>query len=197
MTGSLTTLRPLARPATALAASVPEYPLQFPIPDRQPYAYQVDMGVVRSEMAAGNSRQRRAFIVMPHQLGLSFHMRVEELYFWQSWVNQFAYSWFLCPVSTMYAGAPPAAANMRLEVLRFTGNLDVQMDGWNWVAVSVPAELSADAQATVPPFGDGGWIIGGTPGAPDNGAWYIGGTPAAPARDTVTAGTPAFPAAVE
>jgi hypothetical protein len=202
MSGSDTLLRPLAprrplaRPTTALAASVPEYPLQFPIPDRQPYAYQVDMGVVRSEMAAGNSRQRRAFTIMPHALGLSFHLRIEELYFWQSWVNAYAYSWFLCPVSTMYAGGPPEPENLRLEVLRFTGNLDVQMEGWDWVAVSVPAELSSDAQAMQPPGGLGGWIVGGTPAAPSP-DWVLAGTPAAPSPDWVLSGTPEFPAAVE
>lgn len=185
--------RPLLRPATALAASVPEYPAEFPIPDRQPYAYSVDMGVIRSEMAAGNARQRRAYRVMPHAFGLSFHLRFEELTLWQNWVNAYGYSWFLCPVSTMYAGLPPEPENLRYEVLRFTGNLDVQSEGWDWAAVSVAAELAPDAEAANPGPGAAGWIISGTPATPSGAAWYIGGTPGEPSPGVVAGGTPALP----
>jgi hypothetical protein len=179
----------------AFAASVPKYPLDFPIPDRAPYSYQVDMGVVRSAMAAGNTRQRRLYKIMPHFLALSFHMRVEDLTLWQGWANQFAYQYFTCPVSTMYAGQPPDASNMRYEVLRFTSDLQIAMDGWNWVSVTVAAELSGDAYATFKPIGLGGWIVGGYPAAPSP-AWMTAGTPAAPAADWTLAGTPNAPAAL-
>jgi len=169
------------------------YPSSFPVPDRQPYAYAVDMAVVRSDFSAGNARQRRAFRNMPHAFALSFHMRIEELFFWQNWVNANAFDWFHCPVSTMYAGGPPEAENLRHEILRFTSDLNVQMDGWNWVSVTVAAELSGDAFATLTPWGAGGWIIGGTPGDPSI-DWIIGGTPGAPSPDWVIPGTPAFPA---
>lgn len=172
---------------------LPVYPRMFPVPDRTPYGYAVDMGVIRSEFAAGNSRQRRAFRVMPHALALTFHMRFEELTSWQNWVNVYAYGWFHCPVSTMYAGAPPNGANLRHELLRFTGNLAIQSEGWDWIGVSVSAELSPDAFAQNPGWGLGGWIIGGTPKAPAL-DWIIGGTPAAPSLDTITAGSPGIPA---
>lgn len=185
-----------ADPVSALAASVPQYPADFVVPDRQPYAYQVDMGVVRSEMAAGNARQRRAYRIMPHYLALSFHMRIEELYLWQNWINQFGYDYFLCPVSVMYAGGPPAPANMRREVLRFTSDLQITMDGWNFVGVTVAAELSNDAQTANPPIGLGGWIVGGTPADPNSLQWYVGGTPAAPSPAWATGGTPGAPSSL-
>lgn len=175
---------------------LPHYPADFVIPDRQPYAYTVDMGVVRSAMAAGNARQRRIYNIMPHALALSFHMRIEELAIWQSWVNANAYSWFRCPVSTMYAGAPPTPGNIRNEILRFTGDLQITSDGWNWVGVAVTAELSPDAFAFFPPVAAGGWIVGGTPAAPNSALWFIGGTPAAPSPAWAIGGTPAFPSSV-
>ena len=169
------------------------YPAIFPVPDRQPYAYSVDMGLVRSEFAAGNTRQRRAYSIMPHMLSLAFHMRVEELFLWQSWVNQFAFTWIHCPVSTMYAGQPPDPANMRYEILRFASDLAVAMDGFDWIAVTVTAELSNDAHATAPPIGLGGWIVAGLPTTPAA-DWEVAGTPAAPAPDWILAGTPDNPA---
>lgn len=186
---------PQVTPMQQLRASVPEYPAAFPIADRLPYSYQVDMGVVRSEMAAGNTRQRRAYDVMPHFLGLSFHLRIEELFLWQSWVNGNAYSFFLCPVSTMYAGQPPDPDNMRSEVLRFTGDLQISMEGWNLVAVTVPAELASDAHATAPIVGIGGWIVGGQPAAPSP-DWVIALWPSGPATNWVLAGTPAAPSSL-
>jgi hypothetical protein len=178
-----------------LLADLPRYPGNFPVPDREPYSYAVDMGVVRSEMAAGNSRQRRAYKVMPHYLSLSFHMRIEELYLWQNWIDAFGYEWFVCPVSTMYAGGPPVPANLRDEVLRFTSDLAIGMEGWDWVSVTVAAELSGDAQASNIGYGTHGWVIGGTPADPSV-DWIIGGTPAAPSPDWVIAGTATFPASL-
>ncbi len=184
---------PPPTPMQLFAASVPKYPDAFAVPDRAPYSYQVDMGVVRSQMAAGNSRQRRLYKIMPHYLALSFHMRFEELYFWQRWVNQFAYEFFACPVSTMYAGGPPHPSNMRHEVLRFTGDLAIAMDGWNWATVTVSAELSGDAFAELLPIGWAPWIVGGTPENPNSATWYVGGTPAAPSPDWVIGGDPGNP----
>lgn len=172
----------------------PSYPSVHPIPDRAPYAYGVDMGVVRSDFAAGNSRQRRGYVTMPHLLQLTFHLRVEELYLWQRWINAYGYSWFNLPISTMYAGGPPVASNIRYEVVRFVSDLAIAMDGWNWVSVAVSAEMSIDAWAADQDNGAGigGWVIGGRPGSP-SADWYIGGSPPLPSPQWVKAGTPAFP----
>jgi hypothetical protein len=170
------------------------YPADFPIPDRSPYTYGVDMGVVRSQFAAGNARQRRVYTIMPHMLALSFHMRMEDLFVWQSWVNAFAYTWIHCPVATMYAGEPPGA-EIRYETLRFAGDLAITCDGWDLYAVTVPAELSNDAHTTAPPVALGGWLVGGRPAAPSS-DWWIGGTPAAPAPLWVEAGTPGAPSSL-
>jgi hypothetical protein len=168
------------------------YPADFVVADQSPYSYSVDMGLVRSEFAAGNSRQRRAYNIMPHMIALTFHMRVEALFVWQSWINANAYTFFHCPVSTMYAGEPPTPANLRYEILRFTSDLAVSMDGWDWVGVTVAAELSNDAHSTAPPVALGGWLVAGQPNAPSVNT-FTGGTPAAPSPDWVEAGTPDAP----
>lgn len=182
----------LARPP---ADGFPAYPLDFPIADRVPYSLGVDMGVIRSEFAAGNARQRRLYRAMPTALALQFHMRFDALYLWQNWINANGFDWFYCPVSTMYAGGPPNPDNMRYELLRFTGDLAITADGWNYAAVTVTAELSPLAEAMNPGGASGGWIIGGTPASP-SGGWIIGGTPITPPPDTITGGTPAFPSSL-
>jgi len=148
--------------------------------------------VLRSDFSAGNARQRRLYDIMPHALALSFHMRVEELFGWQTWVNQFAYSFFHCPVSTMFAGEPPIPGNLRYEILRFASDLSISADGWDWMAVSVAAELSNDAQTNAPPIGLGGWVVGGRPDFPSP-DWVRAGLPPDPSPDWIEAGTPAFP----
>jgi hypothetical protein len=172
--------------------NLPVYPSAFVIADRSPYSYKVDMGLLRSEFAAGNARQRRAYDVMPHMLALSFHMRVEQLFAWQEWINANGFGWFHCPVSTAYAGEPPDPATIRYEILRFASDLDIAADGWDWFAIGVAAELSNDAQTTAPPIGAGGWIVGGAPSTPSPDT-FTAGTPAAPAPDWVLAGTPQVP----
>jgi len=188
-----------ATPMQLLAASVPAYPADYPIADRSPYSYQVDMGVIRSEMAAGNFRQRRVFKNMPHAIALVFHMSIETLHSWQAWVNENAYAYFTCPISTMYAGGPPTPGNIRAEVLRFTSDLAIAMDGFDYVAVTVGAELAPDAYvssayALNAPVAGGNWVIDGTPPAPSDPDDIIAGTPAAPASPTVSGGTPGAPA---
>lgn len=181
--------------APAPADGFPVYPGDFPFAARLPYSYAVDMGVIRSEMAAGNARQRRIFRTMPHALALAFELRVTELYLWQGWVNAFAFDWFYCPVSTMYAAGPPEAQTVRYELVRFTGDLGVTMNGHNLVSVAVAAELSPQAFADAPPAGVGPWVVAGTPGASST-DWMIGGSPAAPSPATCIAGSPAFPASL-
>lgn len=186
---------PMNTNSSPLMDTVPHYPASFPLPDRQPYAYGVDMGVVRSQMAAGNARQRRLYRFQPHMLQLSFHLRFEDLYEWQNWVSAWAYSWFALPVSTKYAGGPPIPSSIRPEVVRFTSDLAVTMEGWDYVAVTVAAEMSIDAEVRNPPIGVSGWVIGGTPAGPSD-AWMIGGTPASPSPDWAIGGTPDLPSSL-
>lgn len=189
-------LAPHAIPLPPFGEDLPAYPAALPVANRVPYAYSVDMGVVRSEFAAGNARQRRAYRVMPHALALSFQVRITELNLWQNWVDRFAYSWFLCPVSTMFSSGPPTpGGTIRYEVLRFTSDLQIQSDGWNLFTITVAAEMSADAIAADPGFGSGDWIVAGVPADPAL-DWIIAGTPSAPSIDTITAGTPALPASL-
>src|SRR6188768_3475944 len=125
-----------------------DYPPSFPLPDRTPYSLGVDMGLIRSEMAAGNARQRRIFRHMPTALALTFHMNTATLFQWQQWVNFYAYDWFNLPLMDMYSGY--SGALITAQAARFTSDLRLVMDGHDWWAVSVSAELNFGLSALLP-----------------------------------------------
>lgn len=180
--------------AAIALTDAPIYPGTFPLPDRAPYSIAVDMGIVRSAMAAGNVRQRRLYGNMPQTFSLAFQLHTDELADWQSWVNDNAYDWILLPLASLYAplGEPladgSAAGLVSLHLARFTSDLAISLEVPDWFAVSVTAELSPAMFAEAPrPSGldriDGlhpadnlpGVIDGGHPYAPSLGGPIDGG----------------------
>jgi hypothetical protein len=137
----------MSTPALHLAPSLPTYVVGFPLPDRAPYSIAVDMGIVRSDSSTGAPQQRRVFGHMPQRFSLVFHMRVARLALWQLWVNETASDWFYLPLASMYA----AADQVTLHAARFIGDLRVEMDGHDWLRVTVAAELAPAMFATFAP----------------------------------------------
>ena len=71
-----------------------KYPDTFPTPLVEPYNWDVDMGVLRTPMDGGFSKQRRLYYVMPHQWQLTYMLPMAKLFSWQNWVNLYAYEYF-------------------------------------------------------------------------------------------------------
>jgi hypothetical protein len=131
---------------------LPTYLDGFPLPDRAPYSIAVDMGLIRSAMAAGNVRQRRQYANMPQLFSLTFHLHTAELWVWQTWVNETAYNWFYLPLASMYAAAGPGfpGGMISYHIARFTSDLAVTLEGHDWYSVTVAAEISPQMYATAP-----------------------------------------------
>lgn len=148
---------------------LPTYPASYPLADRAPYAIAAAMGLVRTEMTGGNVKQRRVFRHMPQTFALQFHMHTNELYSWQYWVNSYAYDWFYIPLASLFA--PPAnwspdgvqpAGLISPHIARFISDLNIQMDGHDWWAVTVAAEVSPLMLANLKPPPGMNIIDGGT-----------------------------------
>lgn len=170
------------------------YPAGLPCVQILPYAYDVNMGVLRTPMDGGYSRQRRLHNVMPHDFKLEFVMAIADLYAWQTWVNQFAYDYFYLPLESMHSSLAGKVAAPTL--VRFTTNLSFENVVYGWIRVRVGAELSPIAPATVtpPPDTSGDWIIAGRPATPSTPDTYTAGRPASPSNgNTVIAGEPGAP----
>jgi hypothetical protein len=138
--------------AIPFTTPLPFYLDNFPLPDQAPYSIAVDMGIVRSPMAAGNVRQRRLYDNMPQLFSLQFHMHTAELWVWQTWVNETAYNWFYLPLASMYAGDGQGLPGGMLSyhIARFTSDLAVTLEGYDWYSVTVAAEISPQMFATAP-----------------------------------------------
>jgi hypothetical protein len=172
------------------------YPSSFQCPQIKPYSLKVDMGVVRTPMQGGNNRQRRQYRIMPHVFQLEFIMEAIELGYWQSWVNSFAYDYFLLDLESMWSATNNKITSPHL--VRFISDLEVENVVYGWVRVRVQAELSPNQFAFAGPnLPTHQWIIGGTPQAPSAPDRIIAGSPIAPSMpDWIYAGTPQFPAAI-
>jgi hypothetical protein len=138
----------LRSPLAAPPGPLPTYPERFPLADSDAYSIAVNMGLLRSGMELGNTRQRRIFRHMPHVLQLGFHLSTAELYDWQYWVNLNAYDWFLMPLADMFA--PPAQwspdgiqprGQISPQACRFISDLTIALAGYDRFAVTVQAEL--------------------------------------------------------
>jgi hypothetical protein len=172
------------------------YPLSFPCASRiEGHSAALAAGLVRTPMEAGNTRQRRAQRVLPHQISIVF-MIDQALYgTWLSWVNAHAWDeWVTMKLPGLRAGV--AGTSTAAVPVRFMSDLQTELVPvnrlWIW-RVSVAAEylpLYADFLVM-----DGVWILGGTPTAPAP-AWILGGTPTAPAPVFTNPGTPHAPTVI-
>jgi hypothetical protein len=172
------------------------YPGSFPCASRvEGHSSSASAGLVRTPMEAGNTRQRRAQRVLPHQLALVFVIDQDLYGAWLSWVNAHAWDeWVVMPLPGLRAGV--AGTPTSPTPVRFMSDLQAELVPvhrlWVW-RVSVAAEylpLSSDFLAL-----DGIWIRGGAPvqNFPD---FVIGGTPAAPAPIFTNPGTPHAPVVI-
>lgn len=172
------------------------YPTTFRLPEWTPLAMNFDAGLLRTEFAAGNSRQRRRYTVEPVQIEATIVMKRNEWGKWHRWWMLNAFDWFLMPLASPYASelgkncdptlvrcmSDVAIPNFyTFDVLEIKVTLEALFD-------PATAGLGPDAPSDI-------WIIAGRPVSPALSKVYVAGTPAAPAADTVLSGTPARPSA--
>lgn len=172
------------------------YPATLPCVSRiEGHSAAIAAGLVRTPMESGNSRQRRIFRTLPHQISLVFMVEQAQFALWLSWVNAHAWDdWIAVKLPGLHASIN--GANALATPVRFMSDLATELQPveglWLW-KVSVSAEyqpVPTDLLAL-----DGFWYIGGTPAAPA-GAWVLGGTPAAPAPIFVNPGTLTAPVTI-
>jgi len=176
--------------------SYTRYPSSFQCPKIIPYAWSVDMGILRTPMEGGNARQRRRYRVMPHAFRLEFILSALALGQWQTWINSFAYDWFLMDLQSMWSAA--TGNIIAPHIIRFTSDLEFEDVTYGWVRCRVGAELSPNQYALGGPLlPTYAWVIAGTPLAPSLDGWVIAGDPTDPSSpDWIYSGTPQFPAAI-
>ena len=172
------------------------YPSSFRLPEWSGYGYTADMGVRRTKMEGGNTRQRRAYTHAPAAFRLRFLLQWSEVRVWQAWWMSAAYDWFQMDAVSGYVANPITDRDCAMHVLRCVSNIrlsDAGTPGYCYAEVVVERNdaIADAAPAPVePPPWDGEWVIAGSP---DNPAvdWIIARTPDNPAPPpAIVAGFP-------
>lgn len=153
--------------------SIPQYPTTFPCPRIAAYTVGSDMGILRSGMENGRSRQRRKHKTMPQAIQMTFGMYLESLNMWQIWANQYAYEWFYCPAVT-YATADVKHPHDSPIIVRFISDITWTTVSHDFIDVTVRAEMAPEAASATGEVGV--WVIGRRPSNPATNV-LIGGSP--------------------
>lgn len=160
-----------------------DYPDTLPIPNYNPYAWDVGLGLTQSKMNAGNRILRRKFNHMPHKFVFEFSMNTNDMVAFAAFADQVGSDWFNIPALAMWTAN---SDNFIQKIpVRFTTNITVGAAGHNWWAISVGAELSPDMYWNTL-FLDG--IDAGTAVAPAMN-WIDAGIATAPAILWIDGGT--------
>ena len=83
-----------------MATTLPTWPTNLPMPDRDGYQYQLGFGLVRTPFSGGSIRQRRTVWSMPATFALSFRMNTEQLGILQVFLDASGYGWFAMDLVT-------------------------------------------------------------------------------------------------
>jgi len=168
------------------------YPTSFPLPLIEKYDLEVDMGLRRTAMDCGSTRQRRRYRSMPTYFTFGFILSIEELHDWQAWVEANAYDWFVMDITSRASVHLPCVPHQ----VRFISGLEINAVNEELFSVDVTAELIPEAKALVYVEQTGDWILSGIPASPSTPDWIIGKTPIDHSINWVISGTPKKPASI-
>jgi hypothetical protein len=168
------------------------YPSSLPCVSRiEGHSATAFAGLVRTPMESGNTRQRRAQRLLPHQIALVFVIAQETYADWLAWINENAYDqWIALKLPGFLASR--AGATTALVPVRFMSDVSTELIPahrlWVW-RCRVQAEwLPSSTDLAPTPFGPwivsgfdvDQWIVAGTPAAPSSPQWFIAGSAVAP-----------------
>lgn len=172
---------------------MPDYPSTFRLPEWTPYNLEVDMGVIRTRMETGKSRQRRRYNNMPTLMNLTFVMTWKQLRVWQNWWNSVAYEWFDMPAISAYS---EGKQDCDTHNIRCISNLNISISNVRgYCIVTCVVEINEEMHTGFPNLITG-WIRAGSAANPSSPDLYKAGSPGNPSPDWVIAGTPDNPSPV-
>ena len=171
------------------------YPIGLPAPQIADYSISTATGLMPIRFERGNVRQRRTAQRHKQTFTMTFMLTINQLWSWQLWANESGYDWHTMFLESPYSGLSVSGANLIPHSIRYVSDFSIQVVTQGDVRATVIAEMDV----TTLPQGivtfTGNWIRAGIPATPSSANYYRAGIPATPSTDTLTAGSPAIPAA--
>lgn len=106
-----------------------------PCPAISSFGYQIDAGLIRTQMDSGYARQRRRYTHRPTTYQLTWTLTTGQLHAWEALLDR-AYNWLYVPMVT---GQVPDWMSVN-HLIRFTGNPTISLQAKDLWQVSVTAE---------------------------------------------------------
>lgn len=171
-----------------------DYPSYLPCPQTSDYKGTIDFGLSSVTFNHGNKRRRRMASSRLERYDLTFVYTTQQLWYFQSWANQFGFDWHWMPIVSHFSGLVDPASVLPHRV-RIISDLNIAAIGPDHFKVKLQIELDTATRphGTIVPSGR--WIVAKTPSGPSTPDWVIAKTPPDPSTDIVIAGSPALPAA--
>ena len=170
-------------------------PIGLPNGQISDYSVATATGLAPIKFERGNTRQRRTAQRHKQSFTLSFVLTSSQLWTWQLWANENAYNWHTMLLESAYSGLSVSGQALIPHTIRYVSDISIQVISQGYLKATVLAEMDV----TTLPQGiitiTGNWIRAGIPATPSSANYYRAGIPATPSTDTLTAGSPAIPAA--
>ena len=169
------------------------FPAELPCVSRiDGYGFLGAAALQRTPFEAGNTRQRRAHVVLPQQIALCWRARNDTVQPLVNWLNQHGFDWFTLPLAGVESsGALAFATDI---TVRLATDLQLRMMQFyreNWWTVQAAAEYAPVEFL----LDDGDWVDGLTPAAHVD-VFAIGRRPGSPAPVYLIGGRPGSPSSV-
>lgn len=175
---------------SSMPLAIVNYPVDLPLPQMEPYDWEVGLGLSQLKMNAGNTLIRRRWKHLPHTFNFTFGMTTDQMTRFVVFMDVVGADWFNIESLSMYTGTDDTV--IKPQPVRFISGMNVSAMGYNWWQISILAELSPEVFEAFEDILGNNWIIGRTPDNPSP-DWVIAGTPVSPSVNWVIAGTPAEP----
>lgn len=128
-----------------MAITLPLWPKALPMPDRDSYQYEMEFGLLRTQMQGGSIRQRRTIWSMRGTFALSFRMNTAQLGVLQIFLDKYGYGWFAMDLVSGAARVWRPASDCLYHKVRFIANPLHAMIGPNLWRVTITAEVESMA----------------------------------------------------
>lgn len=126
-----------------MAITLPLWPSTLPFPDRDSYQYELEFGLMRTQLEGGVIRQRRTVWNMRGTFALSFRMNTKQLGILQQFLDAYGYGFFAMDLVTGAARVWRPLSDCLWHKVRFISNPLHQMIGPNLWRVTITAEVEA------------------------------------------------------